>query len=70
MYRECQRANTDVRDVHRTLSEDEGGDVSAVGTFLPLSREAVCHSSLEGVGKEGAAMVRTLAILLLAIRKL
>lgn len=52
------------------MSEDEGGDVSAVGTFLPLSREAVCHSSLEGVGKEGAAMVRTLAVLLLAIRKL
>lgn len=47
--------STDVRDGHRNLSGDEGGAVcgTAVGTFLTLSREAVCHSSLEGVRKSG-----------------
>lgn len=55
MYRECQGADTDVPDVHRTLSGDEGGDVcgTAVGTVLTLSREAICHSSLKGVREGG-----------------
>lgn len=66
-----KRADTDVQDATRTVSGEEGGDAcgTAVGPFLTLSREAVCHSPLEGIRKRGAAVDRTFAVLLLVTGK-